>query len=94
MADGGAASQDESSGPESRMRTPSESSKGAVDSGTESTGNLPPTPFNSTLTIPDVQAARVSMVLSLSPWSQLVLSGKAEKLGSRYLLGASAWYAN
>ncbi|KAJ8283087.1 hypothetical protein COCON_G00056060 [Conger conger] len=34
MADGGASSQDESSEPESKMRTPSESSKEAEDSGT------------------------------------------------------------
>ncbi|KAJ8352802.1 hypothetical protein SKAU_G00242780 [Synaphobranchus kaupii] len=38
MADGGAASQDESSGPESKMRNSSESSKEAVASGTESAG--------------------------------------------------------
>ncbi|KAJ8405964.1 hypothetical protein AAFF_G00308520 [Aldrovandia affinis] len=37
MADGGAASQDESSGPESRMRNPSESSKDAEDCGNEGT---------------------------------------------------------
>ncbi|XP_016350861.1 POU domain, class 2, transcription factor 1-like isoform X3 [Sinocyclocheilus anshuiensis] len=38
MADGGAASQDESSGPDSRMSNPSETSKCAMESGDESTG--------------------------------------------------------
>ncbi|XP_016141834.1 POU domain, class 2, transcription factor 1-like isoform X8 [Sinocyclocheilus grahami] len=38
MADGGAASQDESSGPDSRMSNPSETSKCAMESGDENTG--------------------------------------------------------
>ncbi|KAG7467037.1 hypothetical protein MATL_G00149030 [Megalops atlanticus] len=38
MADGGAASQDESSGPESRMNNPSETSKGPMETGNGSTG--------------------------------------------------------
>ncbi|XP_036396285.1 POU domain, class 2, transcription factor 1b isoform X2 [Megalops cyprinoides] len=38
MADGGAASQDESSGPESRMNNPSETSKGPMETGNASTG--------------------------------------------------------
>ncbi|XP_066562396.1 POU domain, class 2, transcription factor 1a isoform X2 [Amia ocellicauda] len=38
MADGGAASQDESSGPESRMSNPSETNKPSMESGDSSTG--------------------------------------------------------
>ncbi|XP_061081532.1 POU domain, class 2, transcription factor 1b [Conger conger] len=38
MADGGAASQHESSGPESRMSNPSETSKGAMETGNGNTG--------------------------------------------------------
>ncbi|XP_059418193.1 POU domain, class 2, transcription factor 1-like isoform X5 [Carassius carassius] len=84
MADGGAASQDESSGPDSRMSNPSETSKCAMESGDESTGaqtnglDFHRQTVQTTSAITNAHAQALLQQLTLTPAQQQLLLQQAQ----------------
>ncbi|XP_015219797.1 POU domain, class 2, transcription factor 1 isoform X8 [Lepisosteus oculatus] len=83
MADGGAASQDESSGPESRMSNPSETSKPSMESGDSSTGAQTngldfQRPSVQTSAITNAHAQALLHQLTLTPAQQQLLIQQAQ----------------
>ncbi|XP_056610354.1 POU domain, class 2, transcription factor 1b isoform X13 [Triplophysa dalaica] len=84
MADGGAASQDESSGPDSRMSNPSETSKCAMESGDENTGaqtnglDFQRQTVQTTSAITNAHAQALLQQLTLTPAQQQLLLQQAQ----------------
>ncbi|XP_053483721.1 POU domain, class 2, transcription factor 1b isoform X3 [Ictalurus furcatus] len=84
MADGGAASQDESSGPDSRMSNPSETNKCAMESGDGSTGaqtnglDFQRQTVQTTNAITSAQAQALLQQLTLTPAQQQLLLQQAQ----------------
>ncbi|XP_063069917.1 POU domain, class 2, transcription factor 1b isoform X2 [Engraulis encrasicolus] len=84
MADGGAASQDESSGPDSKMSNPSESSKCAMESGDGSTGaqtnglDFQRQSVQTTNAITNAHAQALLQQLTLTPAQQQLLLQQAQ----------------
>ncbi|XP_046902417.1 LOW QUALITY PROTEIN: POU domain, class 2, transcription factor 1b [Hypomesus transpacificus] len=84
MSDGGAASQDESSGPDSKMSNPSETSKcemesGDGDSGVQTNGlDFQRQAVHTTNTITNAQAQAILQQLTLSPAQQQMLIQQAQ----------------
>ncbi|XP_055071862.2 POU domain, class 2, transcription factor 1b isoform X5 [Misgurnus anguillicaudatus] len=84
MADGGAASQDESSGPDSRMSNPSETSKCAMESGDENTGaqtnglDFQRQTVQTTSAITNAHAQAFLQQLTLTPAQQQLLLQQAQ----------------
>ncbi|XP_076857630.1 POU domain, class 2, transcription factor 1b isoform X2 [Brachyhypopomus gauderio] len=84
MADGGAASQDESSGPDSRMSNPSETSKCAMESADGNTGaqtnglDFQRQTVQTTNTITNAQAQALLQQLTLTPAQQQLLIQQAQ----------------
>ncbi|XP_077072459.1 POU domain, class 2, transcription factor 1b isoform X9 [Siphateles boraxobius] len=84
MADGGAASQDESSGPDSRMSNPSETSKCAMESGDENTGaqtnglDFQRQTVQTTSAITNAHAQALLQQLTLTPAQQQLLIQQAQ----------------
>ncbi|KAK7154348.1 hypothetical protein R3I94_007629 [Phoxinus phoxinus] len=84
MADGGAASQDESSGPDSRMSNPSETSKCAMESGDENTGaqtnglDFQRQTVQTTNAITNAHAQALLQQLTLTPAQQQLLIQQAQ----------------
>ncbi|XP_052421691.1 POU domain, class 2, transcription factor 1b isoform X5 [Carassius gibelio] len=84
MADGGAASQDESSGPDSKMSNPSETSKCAMESGDENTGaqtnglDFHRQTVQTTNAITNAHAQALLQQLTLTPAQQQLLLQQAQ----------------
>ncbi|XP_048095131.1 POU domain, class 2, transcription factor 1b isoform X15 [Alosa alosa] len=84
MADGGAASQDESSGPDSKMSNPSESSKCAMESGDGNTGaqtnglDFQRQTVQTTNAITNAHAQALLQQLTLTPAQQQLLLQQAQ----------------
>ncbi|XP_027021773.1 POU domain, class 2, transcription factor 1b isoform X3 [Tachysurus fulvidraco] len=84
MADGGAASQDESSGPDSRMSNPSETNKCAMESGDGNTGaqtnglDFQRQTVQTTNAITNAQAQALLQQLTLTPAQQQLLLQQAQ----------------
>ncbi|XP_016418302.1 POU domain, class 2, transcription factor 1-like isoform X7 [Sinocyclocheilus rhinocerous] len=84
MADGGAASQDESSGPDSRMSNPSETSKCTMESGDENTGaqtnglDFQRQTVQTTSAITNAHAQALLQQLTLTPAQQQLLLQQAQ----------------
>ncbi|XP_031414511.1 POU domain, class 2, transcription factor 1b isoform X3 [Clupea harengus] len=84
MADGGAASQDESSGPDSKMSNPSESSKCAMESGDGNTGaqtnglDFQRQTVQTTNAITNAHAQALLQQLTLTPAQQQMLLQQAQ----------------
>ncbi|XP_059356259.1 POU domain, class 2, transcription factor 1-like [Carassius carassius] len=84
MADGGAASQDESSGPDSKMSNPSETSKCAMESGNENTGaqtnglDFHRQTVQTTNAITNAHAQALLQQLTLTPAQQQLLLQQAQ----------------
>ncbi|KAM9486803.1 POU domain, class 2, transcription factor 1b isoform 1-T1 [Clarias gariepinus] len=84
MADGGAASQDESSGPDSRMSNPSETNKCAMESGDRNTGaqtnglDFQRQTVQTTNAITSAQAQALLQQLTLTPAQQQLLLQQAQ----------------
>ncbi|XP_051564862.1 POU domain, class 2, transcription factor 1-like isoform X12 [Myxocyprinus asiaticus] len=84
MADGGAASQDESSGPDSRMSNPSETSKCAMESGDENAGaqtnglDFQRQTVQTTSAITNAHAQALLQQLTLTPAQQQLLLQQAQ----------------
>ncbi|XP_058248296.1 POU domain, class 2, transcription factor 1b isoform X4 [Hemibagrus wyckioides] len=84
MADGGAASQDESSGPDSRMSNPSETNKCAMESGDRDTGaqtnglDFQRQTVQTTNAITNAQAQALLQQLTLTPAQQQLLLQQAQ----------------